>query len=325
MDSRAETLDNSARFDLQQERGPMAKSDGTPPIPAYHLYGDAQRDVELDSVHVEPIRFRSSRHDWTIAPHVHPDHAQVLWFTEGWAKIWIEDRVLDVKPPCLVVHPAGMVHEIRYEPNTGGRAATVARTYVDRVARDDPRLGAALLDPGAWRVMPGSESHAILDHAFDRLLVEFGSTDPGRRMAIQAHFTTILVELVRLRATEADAGPGRRDRDLEIVTRYRELLEARFRDEKMLGFYAGQLGVSIQRLNAACKARAGRTASEVLYDRLVIEAKRGLIYTEMTVAELAHSLGFDDAAYFNRFFSRRIGTPPGVYRAEAAATRRVGS
>lgn len=300
----------------------MRKADKTTGIPSYHLYGDAQRDVELDSVHVEPIRFRSLRHDWTIAPHVHPDHAQVMWFTEGYARIGIDGQVLEVTPPCLVVHPAGMVHELKYLPDTGGRTATVATSYIDRIARDDPRLGAAVLDAGAWRVSPNSDAFQIIDHAFDRLLAEFNSTDPGRRMAIQAHFTAILVELVRLRAS-GDHQPKVRDRDLELVTRYRELLETNFAKEKALGFYAGKLGISAQRLNAACKARAGKTASDVLYDRLITEAKRGLTYTELTVAELAHLLGFDDAAYFNRFFSKRVGQPPGVYRAEATATRRV--
>ena len=64
--------------------------------------------------------------------------------------------------------------------------------------------------------------------------------------------------------------------------------------------------MSPQRLNAACKARAGKTASEVLYDRILIEAKRCLLYTEMTVAEIGHSIGYDDPAYFNRFFSQRV-------------------
>lgn len=317
-------LDNSSlRINAGGTAG-VARKDLGGSIPAYHLYGDAQRDVELDSVHVEPIRFRSLRHDWTIHPHVHPDHVQVMWFTEGWARIRIEDRELEVIPPCLVVHPAGMVHELQYQPDTGGRTATVAKSYVDRVVRADLRLAGVLLDAGADRVAPDSDAFAIVDHAFDRLLAEFGSTEPGRRMAIQSHFITILVELLRLRSARNDSGTGLHDRDYEIVTRFRDLLDRHFRDQKTLTFFAGTLGVSPQRLNAACKNRAGRTASQVLYERILTEAKRGLIYTEMTVAELAHSLGFDDPAYFNRFFSKRVGQPPGTYRAEATATRRVG-
>ena len=73
----------------------------------------------------------------------------------------------------------------------------------------------------------------------------------------------------------------------------------------------------------ACKSRAGRTASELLHDRIIVEAKRNLLYTEMTVAEIGHAIGYDDPAYFNRFFSQRVGVPPGTFRADAATTHRV--
>jgi AraC family transcriptional activator of pobA len=60
-----------------------------------------------------------------------------------------------------------------------------------------------------------------------------------------------------------------------------------------------------------------------LYARIVIEAKRCLTYTEMSVTEIGHALGYDDPAYFNRFFSQRVGRSPGAYRAASSATQRV--
>ena len=104
------------------------------------------------------------------------------------------------------------------------------------------------------------------------------------------------------------------DRDYDLLCRYREILETHFKSEKGLEFYASKLGVSIQRLNLACKARVGKTASQLLHERVVIEAKRCLIYMTMTVAEVGYDLGFEDPAYFSRFFSQRVGQPPGAYR-----------
>ena len=74
------------------------------------------------------------------------------------------------------------------------------------------------------------------------------------------------------------------------------------------------------RLNAACRARLGTTASGLLHDRIVTEAKRCLIYTAMPVAEVGYALGFDDPAYFSRFFSKRTGLPPGRLREKLGAT-----
>lgn len=295
------------------------------PVPSYYLYGDKQLDADLDTIHVEPIRERSLRHDWIIHPHMHPDHAQILWIGEGGATFHIEGAEFHAGARSITVQPAGALHSIQFEPGTEGRVITVAVSYVEAVARDDPRLISLTRNPGVYPVPADHPCDATLPGAFEQILTESRWEAPGRRMAIRSIFLGILVGLLRLSENETDAAPRHRDRNFELVTRYRALLEEHFRDQKTLAYYAREMGVSPQRLNAACKARAGRTASEVLYDRILIEAKRCLLYTEMTVAEIGHSIGYDDPAYFNRFFSQRVGRPPGAFRGEAATTQRVGS
>lgn len=293
------------------------------PIPTFYLYGDEQRDEDLDTIHVEPIRERSLRHDWIIHPHVHPDHVQVLWIKEGGATFIIEGETFEAQASSLVVQPAGALHEIRFQPGTEGRVITAAASYVEAVARDDPRLVAITRDPGAYRIIPDGPYAELLPRVFEQIFAESNWEAPGRRMAIRGLFLNVLVSLLRLSEGPVDGRPAHRDRNFELLTRYRALLEDHFIEQKTLAFYARELGASTQRLNAACKARAGRTASEVLYDRILVEAKRCLLYTEMTVAEIGHAIGYDDPAYFNRFFSQRVGRPPGTYRAEAATTQWV--
>lgn len=276
------------------------------PIPTFYLYGDEQGDEDLDTIHVEPIRERSMRHDWIIHPHVHPDHVQVLWISDGGAAFTIEGEAFEAQPNSLVVQPAGALHEIRFQPGTEGRVITAAASYVETIARDDPRLVAITCQPGAYPIPTDGPCAEMVPVAFEQIFAEIRWQAPGRRMAIRGLFLNILVSLLRVAEKRLDAGPAHRDRDFELVTRYRALLEDHFRTKKALAFYVRALGVSQQRLNAACKARAGRTASEVLYDRILIEAKRCLLYTEMTVAEIGHSIGYDDPAYFNRFFSQRV-------------------
>jgi AraC family transcriptional activator of pobA len=321
MDRGGNLLDNSIATRVY--RTAMTKRPITP-IPSFYLYGDEQRDADLDTLHVEPIRERSMRHDWIIHPHVHPDHVQILWISGGGAWFRIEETEFEAKPNSFVVQPAGMIHEIRFHPGTEGRVITAAVSYVNAIAHDDPRLIDITCHPGTYLIGDGPCALTV-PHAFDQLLFEANTQAPGRRLAMRSHFLSVLVSLLRVSALQNTTGPSTPDRDFELVMRYRAELEEFFRSEKTLTYYASALGVSPQRLNAACKARAGRTASEVLYERIIVEAKRSLLYTEMTVAEIGHAIGYDDPAYFNRFFSHRVGMPPGTYRAEAATTRRVGT
>lgn len=108
----------------------------------YFLFGDRVGDSGLDTLNIEAIRDRSSRHDWAIQPHRHPSHHQLLLFTAGNATIRIEDKMLRPAAPCVVIHPAQAVHEIGYAPSTEGLTITVATDYVARLLAEVPDLAA---------------------------------------------------------------------------------------------------------------------------------------------------------------------------------------
>jgi AraC-type DNA-binding domain-containing proteins len=290
-------------------------------IPRYFLYGDQLDDVELDFLHVEPIHERSGANDWTIRPHAHPDHIQILLVLSEGGSIRIEDRSYEIPTGSLVVVPAAMVHAIAFRPGTDGIVVTAATAYANAVAQNDKRFLQALAEPAVFPLANHGVNRAALVDTFEWLLKEYIWSAPGRRAAIMAQFLRVMVALLRLRSETEAPAPARTDRDYEILSRYRELIENHFRNERGLDFYAGAIGVSAQRLNQACKNRAGRTASELLHERVVIEAKRFLIYMEMTVAEVGYKLGFEDPAYFSRFFTQRVGCAPGLYRKQHQSTR----
>ncbi|UJQ94119.1 helix-turn-helix domain-containing protein [Mariluticola halotolerans] len=292
------------------------ESEHKPKIPRYYLYGDQLDEVELDFVHIEPIRERSGKHDWTIRAHAHPDHVQLLLVESGGGTIRIEDQQYDILAPCLIVVPVAMVHEIQFTPDVDGIVMNVAQAFMTAVTTMDNRLAQNL---GVRNVYPISGTGLNTDDvsvAFHSAYREYVWSAAGRRAAVMASFINIAVYVMRLRGEITASGAQPLDRDYEIICRYREVLERSFKEQKGLEYYAGQLGVSTQRLNLACRARCGKTSSEVLHERVIIEAKRFLIYTEMTVAEIGYDLGFDDPAYFSRFFSQRVGAPPGAYRDE---------
>lgn len=286
------------------------------PLPEYYLYGESGPDVEQDRLNIEELRQRSSQHDWIIRPHFHPNHIQLMLFTAGGADTRIENLALAPRAGMLVVHPAGMVHEIQYSPGTEGMTITVAVPYVEALLREAKELSQVLLAP---QVHDLGSSYEYVASAFSEIFVEFTNREPGWTTAIRGRFQSLLVQLHRLQRQMAQ--PTQIRRDLQLALGLRDLVEVNFRQEKHMTFYAGKLAISPQRLNAACKSALGCPASQVLHDRVMVEARRLLTYTELTVAEVGHDLGFDDPAYFNRFFAKRAGQSPGAWRAINSATR----
>jgi AraC-like DNA-binding protein len=106
------------------------------------------------------------------------------------------------------------------------------------------------------------------------------------------------------------------------VDRFRELLEKRLAIEHRVAGYARAVGLTPGHLSALCRRQVGRSAGACVRDRLALEAKRLLLHTDMTAAQVADRLGFEDPAYFARFFKRETGAPPSVYRARHAASGR---
>ena len=280
-------------------------------VPHFVLYEEATQDVELLSLHVETIPSRSSMHDWRIRPHAHPDHHQILLLAAGGGTCWSEGEVRDLTPGTILTMPAMTVHAFRFQPGSDGHVATVSLSFLQTMLAGDPRLGASFEGRGGC--------YDLGDHApaaaalFRSLHQEFIWSAPGRRSALAAYLQLLLVTMARQHGHAQPTSDVRR-RDAEIVARFRQQVERSFQRQPALPDYAREIGVTTGRLNAACRAVTGRSALLLVHDRLVIEAKRALLYTDRTVGEIARMLGFADPAYFNRFFRRHTGTTPGAFR-----------
>jgi AraC family transcriptional activator of pobA len=99
-----------------------------------------------------------------------------------------------------------------------------------------------------------------------------------------------------------------------IVARFRERVVSRFRLRETVERHAKALGVSNTALRMACARIAGVPPAVILDERSSLEAKRALLYSNLAISEIAYSLGFNDAAYFSRFFSRHVGHSPRSFR-----------
>ena len=92
------------------------------------------------------------------------------------------------------------------------------------------------------------------------------------------------------------------------------LIDQYFREHKPVGFYADRLGISNVQLNSTCRRETGRSAQSLIHERIVLEARRLLAYSDLDITALGYALGFSDPAYFTRFFSKRQGIPPREFR-----------
>jgi AraC family transcriptional activator of pobA len=281
-------------------------------IPQYSLYGEALADVDERFLHVESIAERSALHDWSIRPHAHRDLLHLLLVQKGGGILQVEDKQLAFRAPSLIALPLSCVHGFEFRPGTNGWIVTASGALMDRIERTHAALTPVLREANVWKLnAANARSTAQL---FSSLVTEFRSQLPARRVAAELWLMTIMVQTLRckIEMTPDTSRPGGADAGLGL--RYRTLIEENFAKPVKVAEYAKRLFVSHERLRQACLRMTGSTPLELLNARRLLEAKRCLLYTNMSVGVVAEYCGFEDPAYFSRFFTRATGQSPLRYR-----------
>ena len=106
----------------------------------------------------------------------------------------------------------------------------------------------------------------------------------------------------------------RPDAARRLARAYADLLEKEFRSGKGVSAFARDLGVTATHLTRVCNKTCGRSASDLLHDRVIFEARRLLTETRTPIQNVSESLGFTSPAYFTRAFQHRTGKTPSAFR-----------
>jgi AraC family transcriptional regulator, transcriptional activator of pobA len=286
-------------------------------LPLFHLYGDPPDEQAFDFIHIETIASRSAIHDWTIRAHRHRNLFQILLIERGGGAMTFDTATLSFAAPAAILVPATIAHGFRFEPNvTEGWVLSftedAAGVLGDRGGDALARLRALAEQP----IVPIGEGaeHARLSALCLELNEEHGLAREGYRLAMRGLLMLIAVGVARLAASHARTGAVTLRLADSTVAQLRSLVDEFFRTERLLGFYADKLGMTVDRLNDHVKRATGITAGHLIRQRVLTEAKRQLVFTSQPIHDIAAELAFTDPSHFARFFRKQTGTTPHEFR-----------
>ncbi|ENO87967.1 helix-turn-helix domain-containing protein [Thauera linaloolentis] len=281
-------------------------------VPTYKLFGEKELWPTPEPVHYETIAARSALYDWEITPHSHDSLMHIVFLQSGEASMTFETRSFPLRTPCLVMVPARHIHGFRFSPDIVGCILTLPQALLGELLALSPDLRPAF---DTLRYLPlaiDAEDGERMRLRFEQFGREYAGRRPGRISVLIAILGVVVVELARTAA--GMEGQGSQNRVRQRVERFSSLIEQHFRDWQPVSCYARRLGVSPQQLNASCRREAGLTAQDLIHERLLLEARRLLAYSDLDVTGIGYSLGFRDPAYFSRFFARKQGMAPSAFR-----------
>lgn len=270
----------------------------------YNLYGEAG-DLP-DVVHCETIETRSRLHNWELGRHRHGRLHQILLVERGGGTAHLDGRTSPLSAMTGVNVPIGSIHGFTFEPETEGWVVTLAaETIDDTLDRTDP-LHRAVGRPALFRAT--EEIRSVMRSIFE----EYDGRAFGRAQMLRSQ-SGILLALVARGLQSGRPASEALGIDPRFV-RFERLIEERFTEHWSVSDYADELGMTPTHLSRLARAATGQPASRVIEERVIREARRNLVYTELSVSVVAYALGFSDPAYFSGLFKRATGMSPLRFR-----------
>ncbi len=247
-------------------------------------------------------------------PHKH-DFYHLVYFTAGSGKHSIDFVNFPVKAGQLYFMVPGQVHTWDFKQTPDGYIVNFSAAF----------LSAFLANaryPDQFTFFSGNASEQVIQlpatvqaeisRLLENIVGEYNAALEGR----QDMMRTLLLQLflqVNRQVTKGARKPQTQFNSL-LLRNFQQLIELHYKEKKLTKDYAAMLYVTPNHLNALAKDITGRSAGELIRDRVVLEAKRLLINAQLTIAEIAAELDFADNSYFSKFFKKYAGITPEVFR-----------
>ncbi|HIA05753.1 MAG TPA: AraC family transcriptional regulator [Flavobacteriales bacterium] len=251
----------------------------------------------------------------TSVPHRH-NYYEIFLFEKGGGTHEIDFNLIAIEDRSIHFVSPGQVHKVNRELDSRGHLILFSRDffYSNSINQnslfDIPFLNNNFPEPVIN--LTGSDYDEILSLILS-MKGEYANEQEYQRDVIQSYLNLLIINCKRL----FDKQVG----DIGIYNKalqdFKRLLENEFDKNHQVSYYANQVHVSVKQLSAITKKAVGKTALELIHDRIILEAKRLLRYSDHSIKEISFFLNFDDPSHFGKFFKSKQNQTPKEYRTGA--------
>jgi AraC family transcriptional activator of pobA len=238
-------------------------------------------------------------------PHKHDAYFELIYLAEGAGFHWIDTEKFQITPP-VVFFLSGQLHYWEMTAIPKGYVMLFREGFF--VQKDLVNLARSLED--TVYVNPSPDDN--LDFIFSEMEKEYQNPSINSNELIQGYLRVALVKLLRHRekmnVTVSSGGQ-------QVLRKFQQFIRnANPVSNVKVNEAADHLGLSPQNLNAICRKLSGKSASELIIEQVILEAKRYLLHSDKNVSEIAFTLNFSDPSHFVKYFKRVAGETPQAFR-----------
>lgn len=284
-------------------------------IPVYSLQNFSS---EGQSLQFQVEVFDANRHFAVQYPHRH-DFFEVLYLSKGSGFHVIDSNKYAIKPPCVFFMSPGQAHKIEFSNDIEGYIFIfTAEFYLINQSKQNrliefPFFFTVRQDNPPLQLEKNSDI-VFLESLFRKGIMELARGKEYSIDLLRSLLDLILTTSAALYKSDENVLKGKGH---IVVKKFYQLLEEFYEMNFSVAQYAEKMALTPNHLTQTISQLTGKTTSQIIKSKQILEIKRLLVHTNLSVSEIANRLNFPDQSYFAKFFKREVGLSPLKYRVKS--------
>lgn len=247
-------------------------------------------------------------------PHAH-DFYLMLLITRGTGTHNIDSIEYEIKPGVAFILAPGLIHQWNISKDIDGYILFFTKKYFMLDFKHDnlSRFPFFKKHSSVPYIELSKESTKEIYRFYELMDNEYHERDLDYHEMIRMYLNTILINLSR-EFLGKKSPKYAYNYDIVQLNTFEELIEDHFIEHKPISFYSESMNLSTKQLSSICKKLVAKVPSELLMDRIILEAKRLIIYTDLSINQISYKLNYNDSSYFVRIFKKICKQTPEQFR-----------
>lgn len=254
-------------------------------------------------------------------PHSH-DFYLMLLVTKGDGRHYIDFKEYEVHPGAMFILAPGLIHRWNMSKDIEGYILFFTKKYFMLDFKHDnlSRFPFFKKQFGIPYITLSLEGTKEILKIYKRMDFEYHSRGLDYHEMIRMSLNAMLINLSRKLLNQIAVKCAFNYEIVQLNT-FEELIELNFRDHKPISFYCDSMNLSTKQLSYICKKLVAKVPSELLMDRIILEAKRLIIFTDLSINQISNTLNYSDSSYFVRLFKKMCKQTPDQFRSFKSQTQ----
>ncbi len=277
-----------------------------------HDFTLAEENFFFEIFFYTPLTVMTPVLEANFAPHRHKFY-ELLYLTGGQGEHIVDFKNYELSPPVLYFLSPEQIHFWNLSEKLKG--------YVFLFNEDF--LVSSLIDRGNMEIdffqdmmecpsfSLNPEQQTTLEPLIQAMVAEYNGKEESQQSVLQAYFHIFLVTIQRICGE-----PQENPEQSSLLRQFKKCIGTDINCNIDVKKYAAKLGVSVSHLRNTIREQTGKSPNQLIRHAVIMEAKRLLIHTDLSAAEISYSLGFEDPSYFGRYFKREAGVSPRGFKSQ---------